>query len=427
MKNMIIVVIQMFLLGLFVCGCDQGDPSADKALADVVLEQQWVKIGNESSGQVDSATGRSVRYLTSGEYVDSLFYPHALTWMQTNRYVLIESSRPRPEGQGETEPGERQILAADIRSGDLFWICTIPVGGDLSKVPSSRQFHADYNEATSTLVFANMAGTRLYQYDMKTGKRRCVYTVSEGAILGDPPTVSEDGQRMGVWGSEPGPHPSDGTYNGRLYAVDMINLSESGEPVVSRMAEVVGKQKLDYRTPDNISHIVISPADRDLCMYKRQGIFLVDADGGNAVKVLDDPQKGWRGHQVWSRDGHYIYLVDSGNIARIDAQTRQYEVLTAGQRLDAWHVSTAKGGRFVAFDRRHKGEDAFGTLPASIWLYDVQTKHAVELARTRFHVKHPRHPHPQLSPCGNWVGFTAAHENGSRIGVIQIEDLVSPL
>ncbi len=166
-------IVFLFAALFIISGCAAVPPSS------------WIKVGNELEDVMDPETGRTVRYLTSGKYMDLHFHYHNISWATVNgtKYLFFSSSRKRPKSVGKSLPGEKQIMAVDVKSGDLYYLTTIEnkKGGNVNYI-SFRPYYALYNDVAKTIFFLNINRAKVYAYNILTGKQKLILTLPKGAI-----------------------------------------------------------------------------------------------------------------------------------------------------------------------------------------------------------------------------------------------------
>jgi len=431
LKRRLIALIVFLLF----CGAQAMTVTAD-GIADTFL-----KIGNERETVTDAKTGREITFLTGPEYVDTLYYPTCRSWTRDGRFLLLESERPRPDGT--RKPLERQLLMADVETGDLYWLATLDVEntaqyGDCHLRVSS-QFHADYSPGAHRIVYYDMTGHHLYLLDLGTGRTENLYHMTSGTI-GDPPSIATDGGRVVFYAGHPGPPEMD-WFTGRTFTIYALDLDPEtgkarGEPYV--ITSYTGRKGSDYknnpRDTIHINHCQINPKDPDQVGYAHEyggaptdgswakaRIWFTRVDGSDNAPLTLTPVGRWHTHEVWGPLGEWMYYVDSGEVARIHAASRKIELLTRNMQPRATHISVSPDENTVvadAFGGMGTADD--GNPLAGIVRVDVKTGQTELLAVQPYHRSHPRHTHPNISPDGSKVGFTAACGNTSRVGFMAL-------
>lgn len=393
------------------------------------MHESFPKIGNEKDVVVDERTGREVVFLTCPDRMDTLYYPTCRSWTRDGRYMLLESDRPRPDGT--SRPLERQLLAADAETGDLLWLATLEVESTSAYGPNhlriSSQYHADYCPQTHRIVYYDMTGHRLYLLDLGTGERRPLWHMTSGTI-GDPPSIAEDGSRIVFYAAHPGPPETD-WFTGETFTIYALDLEPaSGEPrgrpyVITSYAARKGANYVENpRDRIHINHCQVNPANPDEVSYAHEyggspadgsraksRLWFTRVDGGGEGPLTPTPAGRWHTHEVWGPLGEWIYYVDGGDVARIHVASRRIEKITDGMEPRASHLTVSRDEATVVVDSfTSLGEDGDGNTVYPLVTVDVATGRSEVLAGQAGGQGHPRHPHPNLSPCGTKVGFTVA-------------------
>lgn len=411
------------------------------AVPAMEIPETFINIGNEREVVKDERTGREIVFLTGAEHVDALYYPTCRSWTKGGRFLLIESERPSPDGT--QKPLERQLLMADVESGDLFWLATLDVENTAKygdrHLRMSSQFHADYSPDTHRIVYYDMTGHHLYLLDLTTGRTEDLYHMKDGTI-GDPPSIAEDGSRVVFYAGHPGP-PENDRFTGRTFTIYGLDLDpETGKPegdiyvITSYTGRKGNNYKENPRDTVHINHCQINPKHPDRISYAHEyggaptdgspmkaRLWFTRADGSDEAPLMLTPVGRYHTHEVWGALGEWLYFVDTGDVARIHVPTRKIEMITTNMEPRASHISVSRDETVVVADAlRGFGKTSDGTPLAGIVKVDVGTGKTELLAVQPFGYGHPRHTHPNISPDGKKVGFTVACGENSRAGYIEL-------
>ena len=136
--------------------------------------------------------------------------------------------------------------------------------------------------------------------------------------------------------------------------------------------------------------------NRDICV--------MDGDGGNEVRLTDDP--AWDQGPSWSPDGtrivfyrgHHIYVMDS------DGQNLMELTGPLGGTDPAWSPDGAK----IAFTR-------FKALKNQIWVMDADGGNEVQLTQWG------ENYNPSWSPDGQWIAFDSYRNKVYHIYVVKTD------
>ncbi len=385
----------------------------------------WIPAGNEMERIVDAETGRTVRYLTSGRSIDTIFHYHNTTWgvIHGRDYLFFESSRDRPPGAGATVPGERQVMAADIETGDLYYLTSIGydgAGGDdpwFRQVNTPVQYHAFYNDTAKTLFYFDKRRTRLFAYRCLTGERKLLRTMPEGAI---PRELSHHADEQGV--RLVYPYLLDGKH-----FIEVLDLDGD----LNLLASAIVRES---PPGEAINHISIRPGDRDTILYNRvHGTALTERQnlvaglrpGGTDVefdkgRVVD--------HPVWGRRGQSLYWDDNeGGLCRFTPASGVVERLLKLPQVPV-HNQLSSDERLWVYDTRSSeifsGEVPGCIGPASNWqgaihVCDITAGVSEKYANILWAHPQPRHPHPQFSADDKHLAFvTGAGEKDAFTRIV---------
>lgn len=424
------------------------------------LADNFEKIANEKDIAVDSETGREIIYLTDGKYLNSGQYPHNKGWLEDEKYVIFESIRPRPDGKPSTGDNsdyrhvERQLMAADIGSGDIYWLASLEVE-DTAKygknhLSMSSQYHSDYAPGSNVVVYYDMTGHNLYLLDLDDGQRKLLWNVKVGT-LGDPPSITDDGSRLIVFVAHPGPENGN-FFAGRTTAVYSIDLDPETNEIVKgpRVAVTWTNRAMESNPKDtngiNLSHSVINPLNKEEMFFchgysglsdgsvDKARMWYAKTDGSLIKMDVVTPPGVIHTHEVWA--GKYKYFVDipthdeviiDGGITRYDSQSEKVEKIIEGVTPSPIHVAVSRDGKRIIWDTMYsltkitRGESVEQNNSEDLVMLDVYSGKITKLARIMGGLRHPRHIHPNITPDGSKVMFTVADGVNSRVAVIKID------
>jgi Tol biopolymer transport system component len=448
----------VFVVGLiavaFFSGCIKQDHSVVKGSPGQV-PTAWIPIGNEREIVVDDETGSEIVYLTNGSSIDTIFHYHHSTWGEINgrSYVFLESSRPRPEKAGESAEGERQILAADVENGDLYYLTTIEYLDEKfeprisaetdpltwkTQVSTPIQYFAFYNETAKTLFFFDKQRTRLFAYNVMSGERKMIRRME-----GVPRELSHyaDDQEIRLM------YPV--IRNG--HSIEVLDLDRN-----LNVLQVRHIRKVPPGT--SINHVEMQPGNPDRFFYlqhkgsglphpgsRRLFIATIDSSPSQDICIWDS-MSGRNGdpspyefalidHMVWGASGARIYWDDNKlGLWSYDLKTGAYKLEARIEPMIGVHNQLSPDERFWVYDFREK--EVFNSpmdgctvkvsnWKGSIWLYDRQAEKNRKLANIIWAHPQPRHAHPQFSPDGREIAFVAGageRRVNTRIAVITFDD-----
>ena len=412
-------------------------------------------IGNEMETAVDAVTGRSFVYLTSGDYMNCHNYPHNRSWLENGTYVLVESSRPRPDGTYNARAGsediwfrgERQLLAVDIETGNIYYLDTLEME-DPKQYPGhlsiSSQYHADYSPVTNTLIYSDMTGHKLYLLDLNTGKKNCIWHLKNGTF-DNVPAMSRDGKTAIVWTAFPGPAGTEFLY-GRTsiaykFEIDGVELKET-PAIIYTFANIVDPKDGRSIAPCHPDINPVDPSIWDFCHGFRaasDGSVLKTrtwwgkTDGSMISIATVTPQDRVFTHEIWGPKGRYIYWVNipdgekTGGVSRVDPRTQNPEVVFEGLLPRCLHITLSGDENLIAYDTqsylddnpldKHNNHDEW------IAVYNMNTKKHTNLLRVREGRDHPRQNHPAINEEGTKIAFTTADKYNSRVAIVEIHNI----
>ena len=405
---------------LSVAGCEsRGVPTA------------WIPVGNENEEVVDAETGRTVVYLTAGESLDTHFHFHGGTWGTINgtTYLFFSSSRERPAEAGETVPGERQIMAANVVTGDLYYLTTIPnENPESSSQWSFRPYSASYNDTAKTIFFWDKQRHKIFGYNALTGEQKLMLTLPPGAVsreLDD--FVDQDSVRL-------------------IYPYTIRReAGNSGYIAVSdfdRSLNLV-TNRIVLRCPTNeaLNHVEINPADKEVFFYKRHHKKKPDGRFGWAslyIKNMADPTADdffvnstnqTTDHMIWGESGKHLYWDNNkGNLWRLDYPACTMKIVGSGGNI---HNMLSADERLWVYDLRKdppyftKMIDGFKieNWRGSIWIHDMASNTSEKQANIIWGSPHPKHPHAVFSQNGQWISFVTGMDNeNSRVAIMRVDE-----
>lgn len=408
----------------------------------------------------DARTQREIVFLTSPDSTSTLNYPTCRSWTADGRFVIFESIRPRPGERASrvreekvlmrgpaTQPTlryvERQLMAADVETGDLYWLAPLEVEDTASygdaQLNVSIQFHADLAPLANRLVYYDMTGHHLYLLDLDTGRRREIWHMTDGTI-GDPPSISPDGTRVVFYAGHPGP-PENERFRGdtfTIYALDLDPKTGEARPplhVVTSLTSRKGdRYKQDPRDWLIINHCQINPKHPDLIgfahqwgnsysdgSYWRARIWTSGLNGAGEAPLTLTPARRYHTHEVWGPQGDWMYYVNTGDVERVHRATREVQVIAKGLTTRANHINVSEDERIIVADSYTADRfDADDTRPTPLFLIDAATGKSTTLAVQPVGQFHPRHAHPSISPRADRVGFTVASGSTARVAVMTL-------
>ena len=396
----------------------------------------WIFAGNEKEEIVDAETGRTVVYLTNGDSLDTQFHYHGKSWGTINgtSYLFFSSSRDRPAAAGATPSGERQLMAADVGTGDLYYMTSIPNPKD-GMVYYHRPYQATYNDDLKTIFFWGLSRKQLFAYNCETGIQTLLLSLAatqSSRLLND--LVDESSVRL--------IYPYSDSDTDREY-IEVADFDRSLN-LISRTV---------VRTSpagDDLNHVEIRPGDKNVFFYKHhegfgtpsyQAILKVadlnspgDIDSDIVVNPNETP---YVDHMIWGKSGDFIYWDDNaGHLWDFSWSAKTNTIVGNANPI---HNQLSPDEQLWVYDYRNETdpywsddlENPIGRDPprithlenwhGSMWIHNMQSDTSVKYANIIWGSPHPRHPHAVFSPDGKMISFvTGMDSENSRIAVMHV-------
>ncbi|MFA5687896.1 MAG: hypothetical protein WC959_01905 [Kiritimatiellales bacterium] len=391
------------------------------------VPSSWIYVGNEKEVVVDPETGREIIYLSSGEFVDTQFHYHGETWGVINHrtWLFFSSSRPRPDVAGGTVSGERQIMAADIMTGNLYYLTTVFNDG-LSNIShfGTRPYYATYNDKLKVIVFFDKSRSQIFGYNCLTGVLKKMLTLPEGATSRELDDCFDGTTLRLIY---PYTIPADGGM------VGYISVSDFDCDLTHISTRIVKSCSAD----EALNHVEIRPDDINLFFYKHHSekkadgqyskgnVYIKNLENDDSSDIVVNSENELMDHMIWGHSGDYIYWDDqAGSLMRFDYKKQKIEKTGSTYTL---HNYLSSDEKFWVYDLR--GSEIDSTIrisnvkitnrPGSIWIYNMKTGHSEKYANITWGDPHPRHPHAVFSFDDNMISFvTGAEDGNSRVAIM---------
>ncbi len=374
---------------------------------------------------------RPIHLLTTDAAMNAFPYPTCSAWRKGGRQVFFESDRARPDGTRVA--GERQLLMADVETGNVTHLATLAAEATDAygafHVGASSQYHSDYAPEADLLVYYDMTGHHLYT--LRPGSTPVEVLHETQGRIGDPPAIARDGTRLLYYTILPGPNPSR-YFTGLSSAIFTLDLDP-------RTGAALGPPHLVYAYPwrksppqeaavgfNNLigcDHVQFCPTDPRRLLYAHEGgyprngapentrIWCMNDDGSQNRPLAPAQEQGsYYTHEVYGPSGRFVYAVWGGSVARIEVETGRFECVYRAQKpLLACHLAVSPDERWLAADMLSGfGQDGDGNSLGALFLIETASGAATFLAAFPAGSGHPRHTHPNFSPDGTKIGFTLA-------------------
>lgn len=391
----------------------------------------WIPAGNEMEKVVDAETGRTVTYLTDGNSIDTHFHYHCGTWGEINgrAYLFFASSRERPAAAGETMPGERQIMAADVKTGDLYYLTTIPNDGpgNLAQI-TFRPYFASYNDTSKTIFFFDKARNSIYGYNCLTGEQKRMLTLPKGAVSRELDDFADKQTVRLIY-----PYTTR-TAEGNTGAVAVSDFDRNLNLITNRIV-------MTCSAKEALNHVEINPQNKDLFFYKHHqdqqsdgryslsAVCIKNLAEPDAADAVVNPDGKTLDHMIWSASGAHIYWDDNaGNLMRYTCRSSITEKVGDGPNI---HNYLSSDEKLWVYDLRTDPpcfSQPFDGMTVkcwkgSIWIHDMAANTSAKYANIIWGDPHPRHPHAVFSHDDSMISFVTGVDNeNSRVAVMSVTE-----
>ncbi|MEA2068364.1 MAG: hypothetical protein U9P12_04110, partial [Verrucomicrobiota bacterium] len=383
----------------------------------------WIFAGNEMEEIVDAETGRTVIYLTRGDSLDTHFHYHGGSWGTINgaTYLFFASSRERPAGVGTTLSGERQLMAANVETGDLYYLTSIPNPLE-GRLYYHRPYQATYNDDLKTIFFWGLLRHQLYAYNCVTGVRTLLVTLPSthvSRLMDD--FVDATSVRLIYPVSD------------RATDLEYIEVADFDRDL-NPLSRTVVRTSL---VGDALNHVEIRPDDKDVFFYKHhqnvdspsyQAILMVaDLSSQQSDIVVNSNETPYVDHMIWGKSGDHIYWDDNaGNLWSFDWAAQTNAIVGGASPI---HNQLSSDEQLWVYDRRT--DPPYFSQPfehitlenwqGSIRIHDMATDTSEKQANIIWASPHPRHPHAIFSPDDSMISFVTGMDNeNSRVAIMRV-------
>ncbi len=404
-------------------------------------------IGNEKHIVRDAVSGRDIIFLTNSDYINYAQYPHNKGWLEDDKYVLFTSYRPSPEGI--VRPGERQMLAANIETGDIYRLATLDFE-DTAKygkyhLTISGAYQHDYAPKANIIIYNDITGHNLYLLNLNTGERKQIWHVDNGTI-NDLPSITDDGTRALIYVLHPAPEVAAMPNVGVMSAVYSFDINpETTEAAAPKLLTTFIHRKIDNGANNDrngmyLSHQLINPVNKEEFSFchgyngfsdgsvEFARVWYGKTDGSEIRMACPTPQGHIFTHELWGPKGRLIYFVDivtNGGISAVDPRTGKVRKIIEDVNPRCLHISVSGDERRIVFDTQRFATvsplDEFQNHLEDIVLLDVATGQTTVLAHQMEGLNHPRQMHPIINRGGDKVCFTVAEAAKCKVAVVKID------
>ena len=157
-----------------------------------------------------------------------------------------------------------------------------------------------------------------------------------------------------------------GTTNA-IYSLDIDPATGKASGPLRTVTVYAGRKGPDYEKNKSdqtlINHCQVNPKYPDRIGYahqynasvsngswERARIWATYVDGRDEGPLLITPAGRWHTHEVWGPMGDWIYFVDSGDIARVNASDKRVQTLAKGLNPLALHLTVSAHESRIVFD-----------------------------------------------------------------------------
>jgi len=391
----------------------------------------WVFVGNEKEEVVDPETGRTVVYLTAGGSLDTHFHYHGGSWGTINgaTYLFFSSSRNRPASAGSPLSGERQLMAANVETGDLYYLASIPNPRD-GMAFYHRPYQASYNDDLKTIFFWGLRRKQLFAYNCITGAQTLLATLS----------ATQSSRQMNDFvdaSSVRLVYPYSDSATGREY-IAVADFDRNLNPLTNFVARTT-------LAGDDIDHVEVKPDNKDVFFYKYHEfsttghaiLKIADLASQQADTVVNPNQTPYVDHMVWGKSGGSIYWDD--NAGRLWSFGWAGQTNAIAGNASPIHNQLSPDEQLWVYDYRNETypyfsadlENPVGNDPprithlenwhGSIWIHNMQANTNEKYANFAWASPHPRHPHAIFSGNGEMISFVAGMDSEkTRVAIMRI-------
>ena len=430
-RRLVAICTGFAALGLL--GSTQASDGTKSAPQPGKVPPSWIFVGNEKEEVTDPETGKLIRYLTAGKSLDSHFHYSNGTWgeINGNTYLFFQSSRKRPASAGETEPGEYQLMAVNVKTGDLYHLTTVPVDGGPDQYITVRPYFATYNDVAKSIFFFNKGLTKIYAYDCLTGEQKVLLELPAGASGRALDEFVDESMIRIVY-----PYTVKGE-NGVENFIAVADFRRDGA--------LIGNQVVVRSAPPSgLNHAEFCPADKNLFFYKlhrvggfgsgkrgaeNQDLYLRDISAGTDQHVRTNDLK--IGHMIWGKSGDHIYWSNTQPVGIINKYNWRTNEAQVTEGVHTYHNQVSgdeqmwvyDGGSYKVYSTK-LGKADVKNGEGHIGIYNMKTGVNTKYANIILADPHPRHAHPQFSLDDSMISFVtgaAVDSVNTRVAVMPVE------
>ena len=371
--------------------------------------------------QTDAQTGRAVRQLTSvGHNYHLYFYNPSVT--PDGRYLVFYSERT----------GRANLFRLDLGSGEIV---------QLTDASPARADYWPFSPPVLGVAICLAAlgdgGRRAFYFEGPALKSVHLETFETRTVLTVPPdrrpsmlhaNAAGDTLVFATWDEALFAERSRRAYAGEVFADEAFFQTTTS--TILRVDVATGASEEVLRKPNFwVNHVLLHPTRRNLLLFcheftpDRDRMWLLDTDTGACGPIPGQGADEWYEHEFWSADGERVCVhggwhgvTDRAFVARCQPDGTGWERFahTTPGRVYAHYSLHPSGQGFVT-----DGE-ARPNCISRVAVRDGE-QHFTVLCRhdTEEPVEDQRaHPHPQFTPDGRQVLFTANHGGLSSLYLV---------
>ncbi|MGI5893888.1 MAG: hypothetical protein ACOX6P_04765 [Candidatus Merdivicinus sp.] len=343
-------------------------------------------------------TGNEIIWLQDPKFDVAHCYFTANCWVDPD-HILLSKMADRKKSMAS------ELWLTDIRTGESRFI-------------TDRSFWSSYIVQNGYVYHMTEHG--IWKTSLDTGKSELLWSGDLRYTLNGPPSMTDDGRYFSVYWQ-----------------------MEDGKTSINRLDLHTGKMeefcRIKFDEPFPIAnHCMLNPKNGDqmffshegTCQYITNRLWLADYPSHTAHNLfrqrLDEEGNNGEpcGHEMWAADGNGIFFVKYISTTILPGGVWYYDMASqkahcVGSKYRYWHTSSSPDGHCAAADTQ-----IGGSFSEVVYLNpEKQIEAVAAIAPTDW--THPCHPHPQFSPDGMKLCFTALSQSGkTQVGIVDLTHFI---